>query len=51
MHLEQVLVVEELQVELAVVVLAVHGGVVAGAADGEGALEDERQLAAAPGAT
>ena len=36
--------VEELDVQLAVCVLAVHGGLVAGRADGEGALEDERQL-------
>ena len=39
--------VEQLDVQLAVGVLAVHGGLVAGGADGKGALEDERQLTGA----
>ena len=41
------LVIDELLVELGVGVLAVHDGLVAGRADGEGALEDQGNLPSA----
>ena len=43
--------VEQLEVELTVRVLPVHGGLVAGRADGEGPLEDQGQLPGASVAT
>ena len=43
--------VKQLEVELAVCVLSVHGGLVTSRADGEGPLEDQGQLSCAPTTT
>ena len=51
LYLEKVLEIEHLEVKLTVSVLAIHGRLVAGRADGEGALEDERELTSASGTT